>query len=419
MQRHFLFLGILSLVVISVLIYGFTLVGTPFDAALRSQDKNILQNIVTTASGIFSYYRTFQTLPMSLSDLPQTTSLTDNLKSPEYKKTSSTTFELCTDFKSSNTIKKNEKEITYTEVNVYQISYDTYPVKKGQACIKFAVTPNGEIGISPVSKAPVESLFEDFENWKDAKYPQDWNLLSGNINRTTKAYSKQYALEFPIGSGETQLTSPELNISTNRNMAVSFMYDTSSTCKDCLFAGYKIFDKNSKEISTEVSGCGTYNPFTRLWQQYITGPTKGYELTKFSCTLPVNTATYQVVVGIGNQSQETWSIDYLYVAPVKIERYPSESNTARECPTALVNGECQLNNCSYTYPSDIYTKGKVVVGDYYRNIGQATGTFYDECTPNGKQVVKMECSGNPKDPYNLGKANYNCPNGCANGACLR
>lgn len=419
MQRYYLFLGILSFVVISVLIYGFTLVGTPFDAALRTQDKNMFQNITTTASSIFSYYRTSQNLPQSLSELPQLSIANDNSKSPEYKKTSATTFELCTEFKSSNTVKKNEKELIYTEMNVYQINYDTYPVKKGPACIKFAVTPVGEIGISPAQKAPADSLFEDFENWTDAKYPREWKLLSGTVNRSTKAYSKQYGLEFPIGSGETQLVSPDLNISTNRKVAVSFMYDTSSTCKDCLFMGYKIFDNNGKEVSTDVTECGTYNPFSRLWQQYITGLTKGYESSKFSCTLPPNTAKYQIAIGIGNQSQESWTLDYLYMAPVKIERYPSESNTARECPTALVNGECQLNNCSYTYPSDIYTKGKVVVGDYYRDIGQVTGTFYDECTPDGKQVVKIGCSGNPKDPYNLGKATYNCLNGCVNGACLR
>lgn len=320
MRNHYLFIGVLSFIVIGIIVYGFSLVGIPFDAKLQAEDKTTLQNIVST---------------------------------------------------------------------------------------------------TPTKKVSVESLFEDFENWTDAKYPENWQLLSGSINRSVKAYSKQYALEFPVGSGETLLNSPDLNISVNRKVAVTFMYDTTSTCKDCLFAGYKIFDQSGKGISTNATDCGIYNVFNKSWIQYVSGPTQGFEPFKFNCTLPTNTATYQVILGMGNQSQDPWTLDYFYVAPVKEEQYPSESNTARECPTTLVNGECQLNNCSYTYPNDIYTKGKVTVGDYYRSIGQVSGTFYDECTPDGKQVVKMECSGNPKDPYNLGKAVYNCPKGCANGICLR
>jgi hypothetical protein len=86
-----------------------------------------------------------------------------------------------------------------------------------------------------------------------------------------------------------------------------------------------------------------------------------------------------------------------------------------KCPTPLINGFCQLSNCSYSYPNDLFTVGKVMLGNYY---DQTENTYYDTCTLDKKQVNEVQCYGNSNDPYNLGYATYNCLNGCSEGRCL-
>ncbi|MEI6379165.1 MAG: hypothetical protein WCO55_05910, partial [Candidatus Falkowbacteria bacterium] len=93
------------------------------------------------------------------------------------------------------------------------------------------------------------------------------------------------------------------------------------------------------------------------------------------------------------------------------------ANSTYTCPNGCADGACKGANvtptCVDTDARDIYNRGSVSGMD-------ASGksyTTYDECTGSGKQLNEMWC-------YDLnggkvaGNMNFDCANGCANGACL-
>lgn len=83
------------------------------------------------------------------------------------------------------------------------------------------------------------------------------------------------------------------------------------------------------------------------------------------------------------------------------------------CPVTLVNGMCNLPHCSYSYPNDIYTKGKVILDKSFEANGQKAGEYFDECKGTN-QVDEKLCNGG-----NYSEAIYNCAKGCINGACIK
>lgn len=134
-----------------------------------------------------------------------------------------------------------------------------------------------------------------------------------------------------------------------------------------------------------------------LWQ--TTHPPKGSLYAGYSCPSTISTDQ--------NSVMQTPTL------------YPKKSISAtKPCPTGLQNGLCVLPNCSYTYPNDIYTPGHLIVGTKYKPDAKEPGYYYDECTPDNRQVKEMVCTPTTESDFVASSADFVCPNGCSNGACI-
>ncbi|MBF0102734.1 MAG: hypothetical protein HQK77_17675 [Desulfobacterales bacterium] len=172
---------------------------------------------------------------------------------------------------------------------------------------------------------------------------------------------------------------------------------------------------------------------------YIAKPTQGYNYcfvmeisnheTRYTDSSTVdNLADYtmrsiHITDSSTTQEVSTPSIPIPSMVPTKTPLETEKNETAPQCPNPIVDGMCQLNNCSYSYPNTIYLKGKAIVGKYYdnpdSNTGISSGTYYDECTFDGKQVKEVQCYGDLYAPRTLGYATYDCPKGCSEGVCIQ
>lgn len=421
MKKDLAFFAIVLILSVTAIIAGFAEFGTPWQRALIRVDSERIEDFKEIENLITNYYRETNLLPL---DLLQNLKVNDPnlLKDPktkkyyEYKRISDTEYELCTKFSTDT----NNPDYEYYDLPSYNRippnNSTKYQHTKGHDCIKLsAPSPPKKQADIPEPRLDT-GLGSNFENWTDTSSPKGWTVTSGSVTRSTNAYDLNYAVDFDPNEAQNVLTSEPLKPGVNLKYDLTLWYDTESTCTDCFFAGLVFKDDQGQNIKTGVEGCGTYNVFNNSWVTYLNGPTKGYEKFSLSCEIPNNTKTFNVLISIWNASEKTWTVDNLKMVESKITTLLTSST--RACPTELVDGVCKLNNCEYSYPNNIYTKGFVIVGDYYKGIGQPTGTFYDECTSNNKQVAEVVCSGNPNDPYNMSKAVYNCPKGCANGACI-
>lgn len=83
------------------------------------------------------------------------------------------------------------------------------------------------------------------------------------------------------------------------------------------------------------------------------------------------------------------------------------------CAGELKNGMCVLSGCMYTYPINIYSKGKAVDVD--------GNSFVNECNQTGEQIYVNFCSkrSEQSSDYVHDAHIFDCPKGCKNGVCLQ
>lgn len=103
MIKHYVTIGVVSLIVIAAIIYGFNSSGSPFETRARNFDAKRISDISTAKFSIESYYSTNSKLPTNLTDLKLDTNYSST-KDPEtnkayyYEVTGTKTYKLCATF---------------------------------------------------------------------------------------------------------------------------------------------------------------------------------------------------------------------------------------------------------------------------------------------------------------------------------
>lgn len=323
MRNTLVIIGILSFVNLAAILYGFMLVGSPFDAKSRQEDKATIMKVESTASEIFGFYMNNQTLPNTISQIPRlSTGTTKPL--PEYHTTSETTFDVCVELKVSSKEGQKLADKVFSQSDSYGLSYSSFTYDKGPNCLHFSVTPKAPRGTTTATKpaAQDETLVEDFEDWHGSTLLGSWYLPTGLVTKSTKASSKQYAIEFP-GTSETLLASPGLKAGSIKRVQLSFKYDTLANCTDCILAGFRIYNSQNTLESSDVTNCGSYSPHHGAWFTYVIAPTKGFETFTMTCTLPQDATKYQAVIGIWDKITSPLTVDYLTMQPIKSDVTPN------------------------------------------------------------------------------------------------
>jgi hypothetical protein len=136
MIKHYFQIGIVSLIVLAAIIFGFTQVGLPMTQRDENTDQTRASNLSTLESYIQSYYYSSQKLPVKLSDLSSASSQKDpeTGKAYEYKIKGSTSYQLCATFKTDSA-----KKDSTVAANIY-MSSSKFNHPKGYHCFDLKVT---------------------------------------------------------------------------------------------------------------------------------------------------------------------------------------------------------------------------------------------------------------------------------------
>ncbi len=154
MTRTYITIGIISLIAIAALIFGFSIVGSPSDIRAKEFDKTRLSNISYLKSQIETYYNTNYALPYNLSDLSSSsyssyyknyTKDPETKKDFEYTKTNNTSYKLCTAFGAPSNIA--------TDTSYYDFD-TTHP--KGNYCFKFTVKALKKTTSPTIYQTPIQ-----------------------------------------------------------------------------------------------------------------------------------------------------------------------------------------------------------------------------------------------------------------------
>jgi len=154
MTKTYITIGIISLIAIGALVFGFSIVGSPTDVRAKEFDKTRLSNIYYLKTEIDSYYSTNKTLPTTLSYLSSSkysyaskyTKDPETKKELEYTKTSSTSYKLCATFGAPS----NKANDTFS----YYDFDTTHP--KGNYCFKFSVKPLKKTTSPTIYDTPIQ-----------------------------------------------------------------------------------------------------------------------------------------------------------------------------------------------------------------------------------------------------------------------
>lgn len=149
MFRYNLFIGILGIIILTLLIVCFTIVGVPISQEAKDLDQIRLSNFSSLKYQIDNYYQNNKRLPINLSVLNLSTDYKDPKTKAQYnyKILSSYTYELCAEF---STDTKNQKSSLLFIPKVYalpvipvdQPSYSSDAHKKGYDCIQYRISDN-------------------------------------------------------------------------------------------------------------------------------------------------------------------------------------------------------------------------------------------------------------------------------------
>jgi hypothetical protein len=132
MRKYYFSIIVLTVLVLSSLMYGFSLAGSPYKLKAISNDSTRINHFTSIKHAVESHYSANKNLPSSLNELKNSANYNDpkTSKPYDYKVVSSTSYELCAEFETNKGDGAQEEAYRYyyTEENNY---------KKGYYCIAY------------------------------------------------------------------------------------------------------------------------------------------------------------------------------------------------------------------------------------------------------------------------------------------
>jgi len=156
MYKYYIFISILGVVVLTCLIVGFSLVGSPLDRKSRSYDNQTSYAFSSIKRSIEIYYLENKQLPASLDDLDLFDTKVANPKTEEafeYIQVDKTNYQLCTEFFTNSDDLPKEDSYSY-----YGYRTDALTYTKGHNCISFSVESNA--AVTPAVPTPIATVCE-------------------------------------------------------------------------------------------------------------------------------------------------------------------------------------------------------------------------------------------------------------------
>lgn len=157
MIKYFIGIGLLSILVVSAVVYGFVAGGTPSSTRKVQLDNKRVDGISELRLGVEDYYYDKKVLPESLGDIKITSYYGPSYtKDPEtnqdyvYQKTGVTSYKLCATFSTSTEKTTGTKNYSYYEVD--------YKHPKGYYCFDLTVTPT-KASSAPTNNTRYDSSF--------------------------------------------------------------------------------------------------------------------------------------------------------------------------------------------------------------------------------------------------------------------
>lgn len=142
MIKYYLGIGVVTLMVVAAIIYGFTGSGSPASVRAAKFDALRLQNLNDLKYTVESYYRTNSELPLTLDQASQGGGI--GLKDPETGKSyeyipgNGVNYQLCAVFSASNLNSATKQRSVYD----YYGGNSNSLHGKGRKCFDYTVTPN-------------------------------------------------------------------------------------------------------------------------------------------------------------------------------------------------------------------------------------------------------------------------------------
>lgn len=153
MLKHFIGIGILSILVFFTLGIGFSMVGSPLTQRGLKFDEQRIQDFYGIKSSIQKYYSDNDSLPQSLSEVEipnyykeegrEITKDPETKKDYQYEVVSETSYQLCTTFSIDSAKAESIKRNNFGQYNYV----NEYKHTKGYDCIKFDL-PNYKQGLN-------------------------------------------------------------------------------------------------------------------------------------------------------------------------------------------------------------------------------------------------------------------------------
>ena len=187
MIKYYLGIGILTVLVVAAIIYGFVEGGTPRHARDVKFDQTRINDISSIKFAVENYYYANKKLPESLTHVKNTSGLSKDPKDPqtnedyEYKKVSSVSYQICADFNIDSSEAKNDQRYAY----LYQNGDFDHP--KGRHCFDFKVNQNSIVNqVNPnfistaIEDEKIDTVTTNARNVVLSNFP--YGFFSSNAN---------------------------------------------------------------------------------------------------------------------------------------------------------------------------------------------------------------------------------------------
>lgn len=252
MRNYYIFIGLLSALVIGVIVTGFILGGTPISQRAIALDQSRISDFYDIKYGIEDYYRDNKTLPASLSNLKENLKLEDpeTKSNYTYSATSSTAYKLCTTFSADS----NQEKENYH----YYSTSDKNSHKKGYDCLEYTLSDyiinlSGSSRSSPTPTPTINPA--NYYFLKSCKLELD-NSESSSI-KIMGIYEQEDSVVFTanrLANSSIEYWWQDSNNPVTANMYANNIFDTSLTgTKFNKVMGYriKIFDASGNKENSE------------------------------------------------------------------------------------------------------------------------------------------------------------------------
>lgn len=245
MIKNYIGIGILTILIIMAIMYGFSSTGSPFQIRAQKFDAQRVTDITNLKYQVDNYYTTNGHLPNSIGDLSKSSYNTGSNKDPEtgkgyeLKRVADSKYQICATFSTSS------KDMKYSTTTPYSIYGNLYEHPKGYYCFDFSAPAvyNAPYRAPSNSSVPTSSSFTDS------------NILSVTSDATGIVYSN-----FPYGLFSTDDAETGLINYVSKPVTITIelktpqkIKDVASTFINCQDANcYKWSAKGIRDDGTEV-----------------------------------------------------------------------------------------------------------------------------------------------------------------------